>query len=99
MLDPKAKGRRGEYAALKKLKELGYDGYRVPLSGSHSALKGDIHLDNGLKVEVKVRREGFKQLYHWLTNVNFLMIRSTPGEWLAVIPFKLLKELLSGEKD
>jgi len=27
------------------------------------------------------------------------MIRSTPGEWLAVIPFKLLKELLSGEKD
>jgi Holliday junction resolvase len=97
MVNVRDKGKRGEYGALKALKELGLNGYRVPLSGAHPHFKGDLLLDNGTKIEVKVRENGFVQLYSWLENVDALMVRQTPyGEWLMVIPICNIERVFSG---
>ncbi len=97
MINVRDKGKRGEYGALNALKRIGLDGYRIPLSGAHPQLKGDLQLNNGATVEVKVRQGGFVQLYTWLKNVDALMVRQTPrGEWLMVIPISNIGRVLNG---
>jgi hypothetical protein len=42
-------------------------GQRVPLSGAlRGALTNDVALPDGLRVEVKARKDGFRQLYAWV---------------------------------
>lgn len=45
--------------------------------------------------EVKRRKDGFRQLYGWLANNDFLAVRADRREWLVVLRAEDLKLLLS----
>lgn len=44
--------------------------------------------------EIKIRKEGFKQLYGWLADNDFLAVRADRKKWLIVMPAEDLKQLL-----
>lgn len=79
------KGYRGEHELVVKLNENLISAKRVPLSGG-SWVKGDIILE-GLGVgEVKLRADGFKEIYKWLANNDFLFIKRDRDQYLVVMP-------------
>ncbi len=45
-------------------------------------------------VEVKRRKDGFKQLYEWIKPVDALAIRADYKDWLVVLPIEDLRLLL-----
>ena len=67
---PRQQSSRSERQLTKILQHLGFAAERVPLSGSvGGSFIGDITvplLGVDRIVEVKVRRNGFRQLYDWL---------------------------------
>jgi hypothetical protein len=87
------KGYRGEYYLVRYLKEHGLDVKRIPLSGATDYKKGDIEVE-GYTGEVKLRKNGFKELYKWLENADVLFVKADRKEYLAVMPVGLFKDLL-----
>lgn len=59
------------------------------------AVRGDVinvpYLGRG---EIKRRKDGFKQLYSWLADNDFLAVRSDRKKWLVIMPADDLKQLL-----
>ena len=106
------KGYRGEHNLERILRKFGLDAKRVPLSGASDFAKGDIIVE-GRRGEVKVRKEGFKQIYKWLEkgilkkeNVeqlrernDILFIKADRKEYLAVMRLLDLIELLKKVKE
>lgn len=97
------KGARSERALVNLLREHGLDAVRVPLSGACDGFKGDVlvrgrfwgddgfdkqDFDPPLKIESKVRANGFKQIYNWLDGNDALAIKADNKEWLVVVPLK-----------
>lgn len=73
-----------------------YGGERMPLSGAQGgSFTGDVvsvpYLGKG---EIKRRADGFKQLYNWLADNDFLAVRADRKKWLVVMPMDDLKLLL-----
>lgn len=64
------------------------NGKRIPLSGACEGFKGDV---SGLDLlwEVKVRGDGFKELYKWLEGKDALAVKADRKQWLVVIPLEL----------
>jgi|TARA_R110000824_G_scaffold44153_2_gene128624 hypothetical protein len=58
---------------------------RVPLSGASEGYKNDIVLC-GFEGEAKVRAQGFKMIYDYLGDADFLTIRSDQHERLYLWP-------------
>lgn len=84
------KGARAEREIAKIL-----DGERIPLSGAMGSYKGDItapYLGTG---EVKVRGNGFKKIYEWLGENDFLAIKADRKKWLVCIPATDIRELIN----
>ncbi len=80
----KDKGYRLEHELVERLKELGFDAERVPLSGrSGGSFSGDLIVE-GKIAEVKGRGDGFKSLYKWLEDRDILFIRADRKEWLVI---------------
>lgn len=79
------------------------NGTRIPLSGASKhlgqAYTGDV-VGMGMTFEVKARKDGFKQLYQWLSEpaVDALAIKADRKEFLVVLPLWKLQELI-GDKD
>jgi hypothetical protein len=46
------------------------------------------------RAEVKVRGNGFRQLYDWLSNADVLIVKADRRDPLAVLPLPLLVELM-----
>ena len=94
---PRDKGNRAERALVKYLQARGFAAERVPLSGSAGgSFVGDITipvLGVDRLCEVKVRAAGFAQLYSWLTNRDFLIVRADRSQPLVVLPLKLAIEI------
>ena len=68
---------------------------RVPLSGACGGrYSGD--LDHGYlgRGEVKVRGNGFKQLYDWLGENDFLCVKADRKPWLVVMRASDVKQLI-----
>ena len=95
------KGARSERALVNLLREHGLDAVRVPLSGACDGFSGDVLVGcDGcanpncsqptprLKIESKVRANGFKQIYNWLDGNDALAIKADGKEWLVVVPLK-----------
>lgn len=78
------KGYRGEHQLVVILKEAGLDATRVPLSGAADGFKDDIHLE-GEHGEVKLRGDGFKNLYKWLEGVRFLFTKADRKGYLVTM--------------
>src|SRR6478609_7705390 len=64
------KGNRAERALVRLLQERGFAAQRVPLSGAaRGRFGGDVSMPLfgvDRRVEVKVRADGFRELYRWL---------------------------------
>jgi len=89
---PRRKGSSGEREVAKLL-----GGSRVPLSGSaRGPFSGDVLVPNLGRGEVKRRKDGFRQLYSWLSGKDFVALRADRREWLVVLRLKTLKKLLDG---
>ena len=91
------KSNRTERALVRFLQERGFAAERVPLSGSvGGSYVGDITvpvLGIDRTVEVKVRRNGFRQLYDWLEGHHLLIVRADRREPLVVLPLHLAVEV------
>ena len=91
------KGNRAERAIVHALQNAGFAAERVPLSGAaRGRFGGDVSvplLGIDRRVEVKARANGFRQLYDWLGDHDFLIVRSDRNEPLVVLPLKLAIEI------
>lgn len=86
------KGDRMERELVRLLQSRGFAAERVPLSGAaRGRFGGDVSiplLGVDRRVEVKCRADGFRELYKWLRDADFLVIRADRQERLAVVPLK-----------
>src|SRR6516225_3234653 len=91
------KGNRTERAIVRALQAAGFAAERVPLSGSmRGRFGGDISvplLGVDRRVEVKCRGNGFRQLYDWLGDHDFLIVKADRLEPLVVVPLKFASEI------
>jgi len=91
------KGNRVERAIVKAIQLAGFGAERVPLSGSAGgSYTGDLTvplLGRDLVVEVKSRRDGFRELYAWLDGRDVLMLKADRREVLVVLPLRLATEI------
>jgi Holliday junction resolvase len=94
---PRQKGNREERALVRFLQANGFAAERVPCSGSAGgSYLGDLTLPIlGVDrcVEVKVRGNGFSQLYRWLADRDLLIVRADRCEPLVVVPLRLAIEI------
>lgn len=92
------KGARGERAVVKFLQEhAGLAAERIPLSGSCGGrFAGDISvplLGIDRTAEVKIRADGFRELYRWLEGRDLLIVRADRREPLVILPLRLAAEI------
>lgn len=82
------KGARYEREIVNTLKNGGFSGTeRVPLSGAAGgSFNGDVTIKNEYLLELKKRKDGFKQLYKWLEGVNALVVGADRQPSLVVMP-------------
>lgn len=78
------KGQREERDVVKLHKAHGFEAKRVPLSGASEGFKGDV-IVHGLTGESKLRASGFKQIYSWLGENDFLTLRHDGAKRLYVV--------------
>jgi Holliday junction resolvase len=94
---PRQKGNRAERALVRYLQNQGFAAERVPLSGSAGGrYAGDLSvpvLGVDRRVEVKVRGNGFRRLYDWLGNHDFLIVKADRLEPLVVLRLKFASEI------
>ena len=74
---------------------------RVFASGQYKHLgddfQGDVQLE-GYTIECKRRKEGFKELYKWLQEADFLVVRSDRNKRLYVLPEDLFAKFAAQMK-
>jgi Holliday junction resolvase len=91
------KGNRTERALVRTLQAAGFAAERVPLSGSAGGkFAGDVSvplLGIDRTVEVKVRANGFRELYRWLAGADILVVKRDRAEPLVVLPLRLATEI------
>jgi hypothetical protein len=73
-------------------------GTRVPLSGAAGGqFSNDVILPNGQKVEVKARKDGFKELYKWIMDErekpDLLALKADRKPWLVVMTLEEYQKL------
>ena len=93
------KGYRGEYKLVKLLQKAGIPAKRVPLSGATEFAKGDIVIKDRYKAEVKLRKDGFKELYRWLDGNDFLFVKADRKPYLVIMTFDTFIEKWVGKDD
>jgi Holliday junction resolvase len=86
------KGNRTERALVRLLQESGFAAERVPLSGAaRGRFGGDVSvplLGRDLRLEVKCRGDGFRELYKWLDGADVLIVKADRLEPLVIVPLK-----------
>jgi Holliday junction resolvase len=91
------KGNRAERALTRLLQQHGFAAERVPLSGAvRGRFGGDVSLPLlGIdrRIEVKVRGNGFRELYRWLGGADLLVVRADRKDLLVVVPIRLAIEI------
>lgn len=91
------KGDRVERTVVRALKDEGFAAQRVPLSGAaRGRFGGDVLfplLGRDRRVEVKARANGFRRLYDWLGDHDFLIVKADRREPLVVLPLSLATEI------
>ena len=90
------KGARVEREIVQRFIDIGLHAEKIPLSGAAGgSFSGDL-LVGGRKVEVKARKDGtgFKLLYRWLGDNDFLVCKQDRTEPLVIMTIKTLGDLL-----
>ncbi len=81
----RAKGDRFELQCVNRLKELGLEAQRVPLSGAAGGMFGSDIIVNGRKIECKTRKRFIGQFLGWLEGNYALMVKQDRSETLVVM--------------
>jgi Holliday junction resolvase len=93
----RAKGVCTEHSIVNLLQGRGIAAIRVPLSGAvGSRFAGGIVLPlmgHDLCVEVKVRANGFRELYSWLNQRDVLIVKADRQEPLVFLRMSLAAEI------
>lgn len=97
------KGDREERDVVNRLRKKGFDCERTLESGKRSdgTEPHDISIyvrgreGTPLKGECKLRADGFKQVYKWLADNDFLTIRADRKERLVVMPERVWHDFLN----
>jgi len=55
------------------------------LQADQDAVDADVLLDERFRVEVKRRKDGFRQLYGWLQDADFLFIRADRKDYIVAM--------------
>jgi Holliday junction resolvase len=95
------KGLRGERNLVNILRSFGLRAERVPLSGA-AHYKGGGHdvdvyrvgRDAPLCGECKIRASGWKELYKFLDENDFLAVKADRKDYLIVMPMAVFRELM-----
>jgi Holliday junction resolvase len=91
------KGARTERGIVHALQSNGFAAARVPLSGAAGGrFSGDVVLSlmgRDLCLEVKVRSDGFRELYGWLDKRDVLIVKADRQEPLVVVRLALAAEI------
>ena len=91
------KGYRLERTVIRALQGYGFAAERVPLSGAaRGRFGGDVSvplLGRDRRGEVKARSNGFRRLYQWLGDHDFLIVKADRREALVVLPLSLAAEI------
>jgi Holliday junction resolvase len=94
---PRQKGNRAEQALVAFLQDHGFAAERVPLSGAaRGRFAGDLFvpvLGIDRRIEVKVRGNGFRRLYDWFGNHEFLIVKADRLEPLVVLRLRFASEI------
>jgi hypothetical protein len=87
------KGANAERALVRFLQDKGFAAEKSSRTGytGHDLTVPLLGFDR--RVEVKVRANGFRELYRWLNAADLLIVRSDRREPLVVIPLKLAAEI------
>jgi len=91
------KGARVEREIVQRFIDIGLHAEKIPLSGAAGgSFSGDL-LVNGRRVEVKSRKDGtgFKLLYRWLGDNDWLVLKQDRSEPLVVMTIQALGSLIS----
>jgi hypothetical protein len=97
----KRKGSGFEREVVDLLRFHDLEAKKVPLSGALADYKGDVTLRIGdvtYTIECKRRKAGFRTLYGWLGNNDFLVFRDDKCEPLLVMSLLKFATLMGGEK-
>jgi len=97
----KVKGSGFEREVVDILREAGFNAYRIPLSGAVQGFEGDIALKlygKPYRIECKRRKAGFKTLYGWLGDNDFLAFRDDRCEPLILMRLDAFTKIVIGEK-
>ena len=102
------KGARGERMFCQEVKDRGLNSYRIPLSGAMRNFDNDVIIETDfspLEGEVKLRANGFSQLYKFLQPTktagkppDFLAVKQDRQDFLVVITLDNYVKLLKGEQ-
>ena len=82
---------------VKKLRELGLDAGRTYLAAQAGReVHGDIRIGNILKAECKKSKNGsgFRMLYKWIKNVDFLFLRQTHQKPIVAMTWDMFEDLV-----
>jgi hypothetical protein len=91
----KAAKRKGDRAENEVKRLLGGERTFWQPENSTDEKRGDLWSVPGLgKGEVKIRADGFKQIYGWLADNDFLAIRADKRFWLICMRLEDVKKLL-----
>jgi hypothetical protein len=83
------KGARGELALVHLLQSHGFAGEKISRMYKPGADLSVPLLGVDRLVEVKVRANGFRELYRWLVGRDFLIVRADRSEPLVVLPLRV----------
>jgi Holliday junction resolvase len=93
----RSKGVRTERGIVNALRASGIAAVRVPLSGAVGGrFAGDIImslLDRDLRIEVKARADGFREIYGWLAEHDVLIVKADRREPLVIVRLSLAAEI------
>ncbi len=79
------KGDRFEIACVNRLKDLGLEAQRVPLSGAAGGMFGSDIVVAGRKIECKTRKRFIGQFLGWLEGNFALFVKEDRSETLVVM--------------
>jgi hypothetical protein len=88
------KGARAELAVVRLLQSKGFAAEKISRTGYTGSDVSVPLLGIDRRVEVKIRGNGFCELYRWLASgADMLIIRADRKELLVVIPLRLAAEI------
>lgn len=99
----KRKGYSGEREVVQLLEKFGIEAERVPLSGSlKGKLSGDVDCTikgESKKIEVKRRKDGFKELYKFIEqdDSDYIFMRADRKDWIVAMTFGEWLELVKDD--